>query len=208
MSSTTLYRLSGISLLIGSVLAIVGGILGIFSSNPASTIAIAGSLIQFVGATLGILGLPGMYARQAQRAGILGLIGTALMVCYILILGTFGSALNAVLLPFIATHAPAIAQSEPPGLALFFTIGGLLGAVGGISLGIATIRASILPRWAGVLLMGSVIQVAGDFFQSPIANLGFVLVMIGFAWLGIALLSSKRQDIAAQSELPAGTVRV
>src|SRR5260370_15205937 len=178
MSSTTLYRLSGISLLIGSVLAIVGGILGIFSSNPASTIAIAGSLIQFVGATLGILGLPGMYARQAQRAGILGLIGTALMVCYILILGTFGSALNAVLLPFIATHAPAIAQSEPPGLALFFTIGGLLGSVRGISLGIATIRASILPRWAGVLLMGSVIHVAGDFFQSPIANLVFVLLMI------------------------------
>jgi len=208
MSPTTLYRLSGISLLIGSVLAIIGSVLGIFSGNPASTIAIAGSLIQFVGATLGILGLPGMYARQAQRAGILGLIGTTLMVCYILILGTFGSALSAVLLPFIATHAPAIAQSEPPGLNLFFTIGGLLGAVGGISLGLATIRASVLPRWAGILLMGSVIQVAGDFFQSPIANLGFVLVMIGFAWLGIALLSSKRQDVAAQSELPTGAVRV
>ncbi len=39
MSSTTLYRLSGFSLLIGSVLAIVGGILGIFSSDPASTSA-------------------------------------------------------------------------------------------------------------------------------------------------------------------------
>jgi hypothetical protein len=208
MSSTTLYRLSGISLLIGSVLAIIGGVLGIFSGNPASTIAIAGSLIQFVGATLGILGLPGMYARQAQRAGILGLIGTTLMIFYILILGTFGSALNAVVLPFIATHAPAIAQSEPPGLNLFFTIGGLLGAVGGISLGIATIRASVLPRFAGVLLMGSVLQVAGDFFQSPIANLGFVLVMIGFAWLGIALLSSKRQNTAAPSELLTGAVRI
>ncbi|GHO66839.1 hypothetical protein KSC_057310 [Ktedonobacter sp. SOSP1-52] len=183
MSSTSLQRLSGIGLLIGSVLAIAGGILGIFSSNPASSIAIVGSLTQFIGATLVILGLPGMYARQAQRAGILGLVGTALMICYILILGTFGSALNAVLLPFIATHAPALAQSEPPGLGIFFMVGGLLGALGGISLGLATIRASILPRWTGVLLMGSVIQVVGDFFQSPIANLGFMLVMIGFAWL-------------------------
>jgi hypothetical protein len=208
MSSTTLYRLSGISLLIGSVLAIVGGILGIFSSDPASTMAIAGSLIQFVGATLGLLGLPGMYAKQAQRAGVLGLIGTALMFCYILILGTFGSALNAIVLPFIATHAPAIVQSTPAGLDLFFTIGGVLGAAGGISLGLATIRASVLPRWAGVLLMGSVIQLIGDFFQSPIAHLGFVLVMIGFAWLGAALVSSKRQDTPIPSDLPAGAARV
>lgn len=208
MSSTSLQRLSGIGLLIGSVLAIAGGILGIFSSNPASSIAIVGSLIQFIGATVVILCLPGMYARQAQRAGILGLVGTALMTCYILILGTFGSALNAVLLPFIATHAPALAQSEPPGLGIFFMVGGLLGALGGISLGLATIRASILPRWAGVLLMGSVMQVVGDFFQSPIANLGFMLVMIGFAWLGVALLSSERHDARVQSEFSASAPRV
>ena len=127
MSSSTLYRLSGISLLVGSILAIVGGILGIFTSDPDSTLAMSASLLQFVGATLGILGLPGMYAKQAQRAGVLGLIGTTLMVCYILILGTFGSALNAVVLPFIATHAPTLAQSKPPGLGLFFTICALNG---------------------------------------------------------------------------------
>ena len=208
MSSSTLYRLSGISLLVGSVLAIAGGILGILSGDPTSTIAISASLIQFVGATLGILGLPGLYARQAQRAGVLGLIGITLMICYILILGMFGSALNAVVLPFLATHAPALAQSEPPGLGLFFTIGGLLGAGGGISLGLATIRASVLPRWAGILLMGSVIQCIGDFFQSPIANLGFVLVMIGFAWLGAVLLSSKQQQMPPAPELSPGAVRV
>lgn len=207
MSSSSLYRLSGISLLVGSILAIGGGILGLFTSDPASTITISASLIQFVGATLGILGLPGMYARQAQRAGVLGLIGTTLMVCYILILGTFGSALNVVVLPFIATHAPALAQSEPPGLGLFLTIGGLLGAAGGILLGLATMRASILPRWAGILLMGSVIQCVGDFFQSPIANLGFLLVMIGFAWLGGALWS-KPQEAVAQSELRAPVARI
>jgi hypothetical protein len=166
------------------------------------------SLIQFVGATLGLLGLPGMYARQAQRAGVLGLIGTTLMICYILILGTFGSALNAVVLPFIATHAPALAQSEPPALGLFFTIGGLLGAGGGIALGLAIIRASVLPRWAAILLMGSVIQCVGDLFQSPIANLGFVLVMIGFAWLGAALVSSKQQETTSTSELSTGAVRI
>ena len=120
MSSATLYRLSGFSLLMGSILAIGGGFLGIVSSDPTSTIAIAGALIAFIGGTLGLLGLPGMYVRQAQRAGVLGLIGTALLVGYTLILGTFGSALNALILPFIATHAPSLAQSSPAGLDLFF----------------------------------------------------------------------------------------
>jgi hypothetical protein len=209
MSSTTLYRLSGISLLIGSVLGVIGAILEVFSSDPAGTITIAGAMVSFVGATLGILGLPGMYAKQAQRAGVLGLIGTALMIVYILILGTFGSALNALILPFITTHAPALAKSSPPGLDLFFMVGGLLGVVGGILLGIATMRAAVLPRWAGLLLsVGVVLQFAGDFLQSPIANFGFLLVMIGFAWLGLGMLSSKRQDTSASSELPTGAVRV
>lgn len=207
MSSVTLYRLSGISLLLGSILGVIGALLGILSSDPASGMTVTASVVGFVGAGLGILGLPGLYARQARRAGILGLVGTTSMVFYVLILGSFGNALNAVLLPFIATQAPTLAKSSPAALDLFFTIGGLLGVVGGISLGLATLRASILPRLAGVLLMGSVIQFVGDFFQSPIANLGFLLVMIGFAWLGGAMWS-KPHEAVAQPELPPGVARV
>ena len=208
MSSATLYRLSGFSLLMGSILAIGGGFLGIVSSDPTSTIAIAGALIAFIGGTLGLLGLPGMYVRQAQRAGVLGLIGTALLVGYTLILGTFGSALNALILPFIATHAPSLAQSSPAGLDLFFMLGGVLGVVGGICLGIATIRAAVLPRWAGVLIMfGVVLQFVGDFLQSPLANLGFLLVMIGFAWLGGALWS-RRQDSELSPESSTSAAQV
>lgn len=208
MSSTTLYRLSGFSLIIGSVLGVFGAILGMLGSDPASTMTVAGAWVGFIGGTLGMLGLPGMYASQAQRAGILGLIGTTLMLIYVLILGTFGNALNAIILPFIVTHAPALAKTGLPTLDLFFMIGGLLGVVGGILLGIAIMRAAILPRWAGLLLMvGIVIQFGGDFLQLPIANLGFLCVMIAFAWLGGAMWS-KRQDTSVSSELPASAVRI
>jgi hypothetical protein len=209
MSSTTLYRLSGFSLLVGSVLAVIGTILGLLSSDPASTITVAGAMVSLVGGTLLVLGLPGMYAIQAQRAGILGLIGTTLMLIYVLILGTFGNTFNALVLPYIATHAPALMNNPPGGLELFFMVGGLLGAVGGILLGIAIMRAAILPRWAGLLLMvGVVLQFAGDFLQSPIANLGFLFVMIAFAWLGLGVLWLKQQEATAQSELPASAARV
>ena len=149
-----------------------------------------------------------MYAWQAQRAGALGLLGTALLVGYTLILGTFGNALDALILPFIATHAPSLAHSSPAGLDLFFMLGGVLGVVGGICLGIATIRAAVLPRWAGVLIMiGVVLQFVGDFLQSPLANLGFLLVMIGFAWLGGALWL-RRQSTELSAEYSTSATRV
>jgi hypothetical protein len=209
MSSRMLYRLSGISLLVGSVLAVIGAILGLLNGDPTSTMTVAGAVVGFVGGALILLGLPGMYARQAQRAGILGLIGTTLMIVYILVLGTFGNALNALVLPFIATHAPSLLKSDLPAVDLFFMLGGLLGVVGGILLGIAIMRAAVLPRWAGLLLMvGVVLQFAGDFLQSPIANLGFLFVMIAFAWLGLGVLRLKQQEATAQSELPASAARV
>ncbi len=209
MSSTSLYRFSGISLVLGSVLAVGGAVLGIFSSDPTSTITGIGAIIAFVGATVGILGMPGMYAKQAQRAGVLGLIGTTLLVCYFLILGIFGNALNALILPFIAAHTPLLAKTEPPALGIFYQLGGLLGVVGGILLGIATIRAAILPRWAGVVLMvGVVIQFVGDFLRSPLANLGFLLVMIALAWLGLSVISLSSRATPASSELPQSAVRV
>jgi hypothetical protein len=209
MSSTTLYRLSGICLLVGSVLAVIGAIIGLLSGDPASTMTVAGATISLVGGTLGVLGLPGMYAIQAQRAAILGLIGVTLMLIYIFILGMFSSALDAIVLPFIATHAPALVQSDPPALGIFFMVGGLLGAMGGILLGIAIMRAAVLPRWAGLLLMiGVVLQFVGDFLQSPIANLGFLFVMIAFAWLGLGMLRLKQQNATAQTELPASAARV
>ncbi len=71
----------------------------------------------------------------------------------IFLLGAFGSALNVLIIPFIATHTPALAKTEPPALGIFFMVESLLEVVGGILLGIATMRASILPRWAGLLLM-------------------------------------------------------
>ncbi|GHO82076.1 hypothetical protein [Dictyobacter formicarum] len=73
MSSTTLYRLSGLSLLIGSVLVILGIVPGFFigDQNPASTISVVTAIIRLVGAMLAALGLPGVYAASHKKAGVL-----------------------------------------------------------------------------------------------------------------------------------------
>ena len=89
MSSTTSYRLSGIALLIGAALSIIYSVSNLFISGPfpqalAGPVAVIGSLIGFIGSVLVLLGLPGMYTRQAKAAGILGLLGF-LFVWYVIL---------------------------------------------------------------------------------------------------------------------------
>src|SRR5436189_5445906 len=87
MSSTTSYRLSGIALLMGSALSAIGYILSVFASGNdlqslISPLSLIFSLMTLLGSMLVLLGLPGMYTRQARRAGILGLLGFLLVFQY------------------------------------------------------------------------------------------------------------------------------
>lgn len=76
MSSTTLYRLSGTALLLGSLIAAGGALLkvgsGLDISNP---FWVPGFLLVLVGSTLLVLGLPAMFVQQINKAGRLGSVG-------------------------------------------------------------------------------------------------------------------------------------
>jgi hypothetical protein len=65
-------------------------------------------MFSLVGGTLIVLGLPGLYAIR-PAGGQLGLIGTTVMLIPILIWVRL-VALNALVLPFIATHAQRSSQ--------------------------------------------------------------------------------------------------
>ena len=208
MSSTTLYRLSGMSLFIGSLLTTLGVIPIFFIGDaPGSTLAASIALLRVFGGMLIVLGLPGMYARQAQRAGLLGLIGLLLTFFYILILGVAGDTINAFVMPFLASQAPALLKgSLPSGLEAFFIAGQLLALVGGILLGIATLRAAIFSRGASLLLIvGAVLSFIGNFLLPIIATIGVVLFLFGLIWLGLGVWSY-RQPVT-QPELSTNAVR-
>src|SRR5260370_25705150 len=94
MSSGTLYRSSGVALLVGALLAIIGNVLssvlfpGMNDPNQyVSALWLPVMLLGFVGSFLLVVGLPGMVARQATRAGWLGLAGFVLTfiggVCFL-----------------------------------------------------------------------------------------------------------------------------
>jgi len=209
MSSGTLYRLSGISLFIGSLLVTLGVIPVFFiGDDSTSTIAATAALLRVLGGMLIVVGLPGMYSRQAQRAGLLGLIGFLSTLFYILILGVAGDTINAFVMPFLASHAPALLKgSQPSGLEAFFIVGQLLAFVGGILLGIATLRAAIFSRWASLLLIvGATLSFIGNFLLPIIGTVGVVMFLVGLTWLGFGMQSYRQP--AVQPELPTNAARV
>src|SRR6266852_2360096 len=110
MSSRILYRLSGFALLLGSLLVVLFTIIqflvfpGGTPDRYASPLWQPILLMMVLGWLLIVGGLPGMYARQAERAGWLGLIGFALTGFAMLLFGAF-SALYAFVIPLLNTHA-------------------------------------------------------------------------------------------------------
>lgn len=203
MSSTTLYRLSGISLLIGGLLAALATVPVFFTGeDPTSPIAATAALLRIIGDMLIVVGLPGVYSRQAQRAGLLGLIGFLSTLVYILITGVVNDTIEAVILPFLASAAPSLLKGSPPqGLLILFLVGGLLGLVGSVSLGVAMLRTTVLTRWVGLpLIVGVVLNLAGSFLLPAVGTTGTVLFLLGLAWLGFGVWSSRQPT--SQPELP------
>jgi uncharacterized membrane protein (DUF485 family) len=147
-----------------------------------------------------LLALTGLYLRQANAAGKLGLIGYL-----IAFLGTLMIAgdwwFESFIAPQLAAVAPevmsgAITGSMAIGAAATF---GLF-AVGWIVFGIATFRANVFPRpAAGLLILGGLVGIlAGSTpYQVPLA--------IAVGWIGLSLMGFQQGTAQVASPTPAAT---
>eukprot|EP01035_Chromulina_nebulosa_P041327 gene41327-55898_t len=157
----------------------------------------------------GMIGLTGLYVRQAEKTGWLGLAGYLLLTLWLaLILGfTF---VEVFILPMVASVAPTFvagwlgmftgtaSEINLGALPTVWTISGPLYILGGILFGIATFRARILPRWCGVLLaVGTAIGPAAAFISLEYQPKVAVPVGAALIWMGYALWSEKR-SLAAE----------
>ena len=211
ISSTTLFRLSGLALLIALPILIVGFFLHPSSEAVASVLRptyAPAHLVLGVSWIFAVLGLPGFYALQAHRAGKLGLVGFVLTIAF--------AAYHFYLLLYEATVPPLLARD--PALQSLIGDGPLAhgaGALGPLSIalmlawplfGVATLRARILPRWAGWLQILTVPVMALNilFFSlptevieawpgglQPIALVYYTL-FLGYAWGGYTLWRGKQ----------------
>jgi hypothetical protein len=155
-------------------------------------------------ALCGLLGITGIYARQANAAGWLGLVGYLLLGSFWLATTAF-TFVEAFVLPLLAVDAPAFvegylgifsggaSEAELGVLPSIAPVGGALYILGGSTLGVATFRAAILPRWAGVLLaLGALSTLASALLPHPLDRLLAVPMGAALVWLGCALWFERR----------------
>lgn len=210
MSTTTSYRLSGVALIIGSVLAIIYSVSEAFINGPfpqalADPVAVIGSLIGFIGSVLVLFGWPGVYTRQAKPAGILGLLGFLLVWYVILFQGVLIPFTSVTIVPTIVTDPTTRHLLAAGPLASFtpFSIPSMVGQTLGILLlAIATLRARVFPRWTAWLLLATlVLSIASfvPFLPDPLGNMSTQLGYLAIAGFGYALLSAgHRESVEAQ----------
>ena len=211
ITASSLIRWAGLSAMLSGILFIVIQTihpLDILSSVTTSRWAI----VHYLGVAmclLGLLGVTGIYARQVEAAGWLGLVGYLLFSLFYALTMSFQFA-EAFISPVLATAAPTfvegflgIASGHPSevnlgALPAVYTLTGIVGyMLGGLLFGIATFRAGILPRWAaGLLAFGIVLPLLGSsLVPHPFDRIFAVPVGLALAWLGYALWSERRAQV-------------
>ena len=163
-----------------------------------------------------LLGITGLYARQANKAGWLGLAGFLLLGLSWGLQTAFVFA-EAFILPLLATTAPqfvdavlaTIARGQPSTINLgalpaLYSVVGVAYMLGGLLFGIATLRAGLLPRWAAILLaVAATLTPLAAMLPHQIQRLAAIPVALALACLGYALFTERRETA---SEPAAGTV--
>jgi hypothetical protein len=206
MTSHDLMRLAGLSALVAGICYVLVGVF--HPPNVAASVTTTRWAIVHVLACamsfFGVLGLAGLYARQALKTGWLGLIGYLPLSFWLVLIMGF-SFVEAFILPHVATQLPAFVHAwmgmlvGPAGtfdlgvLPTIWTLSAPIYILGGLLFGIATFRAGILPRWAGALLALSTL-LAPAAALLPNASQPKIAIPMGLAlaWLGYALWTEPR----------------
>ncbi len=206
ITNENLIRLAGVSALIAGTCYVLVGIFHPANLAPSVTTA-RWEIVHLLACAMcffGVLGLAGLYARQALKAGWLGLIGYILLSLWMVMIAGF-SFVEAFILPQVANGLPALGQAwmgmfnGPSGqldlgvLPTIWTLTAPIYILGGLLFGIATFRAGILPRWAGALLaLSTVLAPLGAFLPNASQPKLAVPMGVALAWLGYALWSERQ----------------
>lgn len=212
MKTTTLIRWSGLAAMAAGV--IFAGIQPIHPPDVLSSVNtslfITVTTLKTVMSIFGLLGIAGLYARQVEETGWLGLAGYLLLTTFYAVQMCF-SFIEPLVLPLLTKASPefvesVLAMASGAGgpmnlgpLAIVYQIVSVLYLLGLLLFGVALIRARILPRWAAILLTASGPLAAGMVAVLPhqFERLAAMPMGIALAWLGVALFIERRENISA-----------
>jgi hypothetical protein len=212
ITSSNLIRFSGLALVPAGM--VFAGIQPIHPPDVVESVtttawAIITSL-KFVMSILFVVGILGLYARQAEKVGWFGLLGFLVLATSWTLQTPFVFT-EAFVLPPLAATAPAFVDGvlgisyghtgdvNLGVLPTLYSVGvGITYMLGGLLFGIATFRAGILPRVpAALLAIAATLTPLAALLPHAQQRYAAIPVALALAWLGYGLFS-ERQASAAQ----------
>jgi hypothetical protein len=214
LTSPNLIRMAGLSAALAGICYICVGLfhpanaLSSVTTTRWATVHVLACAMCF----FGLLGLAGLYARQALKAGWLALIGFVLLSLWLVLIMGF-SFVEAFVLPHLASVTPSFVDGwmgmfngtgstiDLGVLPTLWTLSAPLYILGGLSFGIATFRARVLPRAAAVLLVvGTALAPMAGLLPLEAQPKIAIPAGLALAWLGYALLAERRTPAAKPTE--------
>lgn len=198
MNATQLFRAS--AAVIGGSGIVLLDVAQIASEVPRRTVGLAEIPI-----ILAILfGLPGLYVRQAARAGYLGLVAFTLTFAAVA-LGIGHYYMVAFVEAGIGTSWPEAAEAARDSSRIMMPFEFLAFVLGWLLFGIVSLRARVFPRLPAILIIiGILLVLARAFFELP-GPVGGVLMGVAIAWMGIDLFKgapTAEPDVRAERPVP------
>ena len=155
----------------------------------------------------GLFGITGLYARQVEETGWLGLAGYLLLTIFYAVQMCY-AFMEPLVLPLLTTVAPTFVESalgigsgaggpmNLGALTVIYQLVSMLYLLGTLLFGIALFRARILSRWAAGLLAcaGPLALIMVTLLPHQLERLAAMPMGIALAWLGYALWSERREQ--------------
>lgn len=211
ITSAKLIRWSGLSAMAAGI--IFAGIQPIHPPDVLASVNTSAFIIitsfKTLMCLLGLFGIAGLYTRQVEETGWLGLVGYLLLTIFYAVQICY-AFMEPLVLPLLTTVAPPFVESAlgmasgaggPMNLGAFATIYALLSGVyllGTLLFGSALFRTRIPSRWAAGLLAcsGPLAIIMVTLLPHQLARLAAMPMGIALAWLGYALWSERREQAA------------
>jgi hypothetical protein len=175
-------------------------------------------ILSFCMAVLAMVGITGIYLRQVRQSGLLGLIGYVAFSLFFVLQSAFNFA-ETLIAPLLAADAPQLAEDfvglfgrqpavtdlGPLAAVPLVAIGLYVG--GAVLFGIAILRARVLSRGAGILLIAAaaVTPVAGALLPHTLERLAAIPMGLALIWLGYSLWADRRKPAPGSSSISAGS---
>ena len=219
ITSSNLMRLAGLSAMVAGV--IFAGIQPIHPPDVVESVTTGAWAIitplKTAMCLLFLVGITGLYARQLEKAGWLGLAGFVLLTLSWTLQTAFVFA-EAFILPPLASIAPEFVDAllgisyghtgsvNLGAVPTIFSLGvGVSYMLGGLLFGIATFRAGVLPRLpAGLLALAATLTPLAALLPHAQQRYAAVPVALAIAWLGYALWSERRASAAQAAPATVG----